>query len=272
MPMLSILICTINNRVAVVPEMLLSERPDVEYIVSVQYTDEKYLEAIPPILNQRRDVKVVTLWGRGLSRNRNNALSCCTTPLVLISDDDVRYTHAYLDAVIEAFAAHPDADVITFKANDASGNPLRHYASFPFDYEHQPRGNYYISFELALRISDCIASFDDRFGLGAEYLCAGEEDVFLYDCHKRGARILSLPIPACYTLDSATTGTFFMTKPCVRRSKGAVHCVLHGRFGAYIRMIREVICLKASWAKRLSMLRDTFDGIEYIARGKRNIR
>ena len=36
---LSLLICTINDRITGVPEMLLPERPDVEYVVSFQYTD-----------------------------------------------------------------------------------------------------------------------------------------------------------------------------------------------------------------------------------------
>lgn len=268
MPKLSILICTIDSRVTTLPDILLSERTDVEYVVSVQYTDEKYLAEIPQILKDRPDVKIFTLAGRGLSRNRNNALAHCTTPLALISDDDVRYTHAYLDAVIEAFAVHSTADIITFNALDASGNPLREYSPYAFDYEHQPRGNYYISFEIALRLSERIACFDERFGLGADYLCAGEEDVFLYDSRKRGAKILSLPITACYTLDSATTGTFFLTEPRVRRSKGAVHCVLHGQFGAYIRMIHEVMCIKAPLRKRIAMLKDTFAGIHYIAKAK----
>ena len=58
---LDVLICTIDERIALVPAILLPMRADVNYIVSMQYTDEAYLQQIPQVLRERADVKVVTL-------------------------------------------------------------------------------------------------------------------------------------------------------------------------------------------------------------------
>ena len=41
---LDVLICTYNERVVHVPDVLLPYRPDVSYIVSMQYTDKKYFQ------------------------------------------------------------------------------------------------------------------------------------------------------------------------------------------------------------------------------------
>ena len=71
---LNILICSLNKGIVRVPEVLLETRPDVAYIVSYQYTDERYLELIPSILKTRNDVQLFCYKGEGLSANRNLAM------------------------------------------------------------------------------------------------------------------------------------------------------------------------------------------------------
>ena len=71
---LNVLISTLNNGIERVPHIQLAPRTDVAYIVSMQYTDEVYLQQIPTELQERSDVQVVTMAGKGLSRNRNNAM------------------------------------------------------------------------------------------------------------------------------------------------------------------------------------------------------
>ena len=44
---LDVLICTYNERVVHVPDVLLPYRPDVSYIVSMQYADKKYSNIYP---------------------------------------------------------------------------------------------------------------------------------------------------------------------------------------------------------------------------------
>lgn len=80
---LDVLICTYNERVVHVPDVLLPYRPDVSYIVSMQYTDKKYFQYIPGELKNRRDVKLIFLEGKGLSRNRNHCLDAATGDIAL---------------------------------------------------------------------------------------------------------------------------------------------------------------------------------------------
>ena len=61
---LDVLICTYNERIVHVPDVLLPYRPDVSYIVSMQYTDKKYFQYIPGELKNRRDVKLIFLDSR----------------------------------------------------------------------------------------------------------------------------------------------------------------------------------------------------------------
>ncbi|MBF1075450.1 MAG: glycosyltransferase family 2 protein, partial [Prevotellaceae bacterium] len=81
---LSLLICTINDRIKSVPQMLLPQRNDVEYVVSFQYTDPMFLDMVPDALRRRSDVHILPFLGAGLSANRNNALRHCSTALAAI--------------------------------------------------------------------------------------------------------------------------------------------------------------------------------------------
>ena len=56
------------------PHLLKPEREDVRYVVSFQYTDEKFLSFIPDAL-RREDVRIVTLPGRGLWQGKTCVLA-----------------------------------------------------------------------------------------------------------------------------------------------------------------------------------------------------
>ena len=97
---LELLICTLDERIARVPDILLPARPDISYLVSMQYTDPKFLDHVPDVLRQRPDVRLIFLEGKGLSRNRNHCLDAATGDLALIVDDDCRYREEYFDRII----------------------------------------------------------------------------------------------------------------------------------------------------------------------------
>ena len=44
---LHVLVCTLDEGITRVPHLLKPEREDVRYVVSFQYTDEKFLSFIP---------------------------------------------------------------------------------------------------------------------------------------------------------------------------------------------------------------------------------
>ena len=57
---LDVLICSLNKGIVRVQDVLLPPKEGVHYIVSYQYTDERYLDLIPEVLKQRDDVTVYT--------------------------------------------------------------------------------------------------------------------------------------------------------------------------------------------------------------------
>lgn len=262
-PTLSILICTINDRIKDVAGMLLPERPDVCYIVSFQYTDTMFLQMVPAILRERPDVEVLPHPSVGLSVNRNAALRACRTALGLIADDDTRFTDSQIDSVIRCFNDHPEVDIACFQAIYADGTPLKDYPTYSFNYRDTPRGYYYCSLEIALRTDTELPLFDARFGLGASFLNCGEEEVFLYHASCAGLNIRYFPIVTATTRQGLTTGARFATDVRVRRSKGAVLYVIHGLIGGYLRLCKTAILQPGH---RWQAYRDMLDGMKYILR------
>ena len=55
---LDILICSLNKGIVRVQDVLLPQQENVRYIVSYQYTDERYLDLIPSCLSTRTDVTI----------------------------------------------------------------------------------------------------------------------------------------------------------------------------------------------------------------------
>lgn len=263
MPQLSILVCTINDRVRLVPELLLPERADVVYVVAFQYTDSIFLDMIPEELRLRPDVEILPHPSTGLSRNRNVALGACRTEYALIADDDVRYTNEQLDMVIRTFQSHPDVDIACFQARNYDGKFLKTYPSTDFDYAHTPKNYFYSSVEIALRGDVEFPRFDTRLGLGSTYLACGEEEVFLYQSHCIGLHIHYFPELLCTYHHGLASSALFLENKRVRRSRGAVHHIIHGAVGGFLHIVKEAL-LQPSM--RWISFRDMMDGYRYIFR------
>ena len=223
---LSILICTIDAGIEKVPSVLMSPTSEVNYVVSLQYTEERFLEMVPQELREREDVTVTTLEGRGLSRNRNNAIMHATGDVCLIADDDNRYKKEWVETILNAYKEHPEADIITFQAQNMDGKPLHPY---PTDFVS--------SVEMTFKRNIGIA-FDERFGLGSKHLCAGEEQVFMKDARKAGKRIMY--VAQCIVQTPAnTTGTNFLHNKKMQITKGATFRYVYGTADALWRSVKE---------------------------------
>ena len=61
---LDILICSLDKGVVRVQDVLLPPQENVRYIVSYQYTDDRYLELIPKVLSKRTDISVYSYKGQ----------------------------------------------------------------------------------------------------------------------------------------------------------------------------------------------------------------
>ena len=244
---LQLLICTINQGIGNLREHLLPFRPDVSYLVSWQYTDET--PQIPSWIEERDDVELILLKGKGLSHNRNNTLDKATADIVKICDDDEHWTNADFDAILNAFEANPDADIIQFQARGLQKIYPPQYTS---------------SVELAMR-REGIGSFrfDERYGLGSPYLNAGEEAIFMHDARKKGLKIIYLPISVCETKRDSTGQQ--ITNPLSIRSKGAVWTYTRGAFYAYVKALRESFGIGLrSHTNPVELFRNFHLGIKYI--------
>lgn len=261
---LNVLISTLNNGIERVPHILLAPRTDVAYIVSMQYTDEVYLQQIPTELQERSDVQVVTMAGKGLSRNRNNAMRYATGDIALIADDDVRYKNEYFDSIIATFEQHTTLDVAHFMIKATDGNYIKAYPNHSYTYPHIPKGMYVTSPEIVVRISSVRNKlyFDERFGLGSPHFVCGEEEIFLYEAHRMGMDIRFFP-QCVVEAPSDSTGTRTYTDERVMMAKGAMHYYLHGA-SAWLRMFKFALTAALSRKGNFgTLLRNTFKGIDY---------
>lgn len=237
MSAISILVCTLNDRITTVPAMLLKERCDVRYVVSFQFTDDMFLDMIPPILQERKDVTLLLYPSTGLSANRNNSLRHCSTPFAIISDDDTRFTDEVFDKILEDFRTNEQLDIIRYSDG-----------------------------RLACRMTTHLPAFDTRFGLGSQFLSCGEEEVFLHQAKTYGLLIHKREEPLDPTHPYQGPWLRFGTDKRVRRSWGALQYMKHSTLRAFGRIVYKALSEGYGWKGRWMYFRDLYDGLTYIIR------
>lgn len=219
---LEILICSFNKGIVKVEDTLRPQRDGVRYIVSFQYTDERYLEMIPPTLTERPDVKVFKYRGQGLSSNRNQALTHATADVVMYADDDTRLKDNTYEHVISIFEKHPEVDVALFCASTYTGRMLKDYPKEEQDVLRVPSDYHVSTIEMAFRRERVqgVIRYDERFGLGTRFLTCGEEDIWLFDVLRHGLKVRFFP--KCILETSAMMKhTLLYVDAGVQRSYGA---------------------------------------------------
>ncbi len=259
---LEVAICTIDDRIKRISNILLKPRADVKYLVAYQYTDNHHLENLKSAALQRPDVRVVCMEGRGLSRNRNNALRHATGDVLLIADDDVQYDEDSFGIILRHFQLDDQLDIACFQALKKSGGVLHRYASKTYLFQNRPHGTYFNSTEVAVRPGRDMPRFDERFGLGAPFLSAGEEEIFLFDAVGKGLKVQYFP-EVIVRVPGDTTGTKFNEDASVQRSKGAVLCWMHGPFGALLRCLKHAIVTRGI-RHRAKAFYEMLRGIVYV--------
>lgn len=255
---LQVLVCTIGEegiqRVCSTPRPRV---PGVEYIICWQQPNNPL--SIPPALKARSDIRIVIHHTRGLSCNRNRAMNESDAPFCLIGDDDVEYAAEGLNALIEAFALHPHADIICTRYT-CNGAYVKPYGLEPFTLDNAPKGWYPTSFEIAYRRESPAGEtrFCEQFGLGAPLFRAGEEDIWLYDSMRTGAQAICLPIDIGKH-DRPTTGERHAAEAWFVMTHGAVMSHIHPRSWIARCMVHSVrqriwyasrymlLCLKGAW-------------------------
>lgn len=189
---INILISTINEGIDKIADVVLSPRNFVSYIVSHQYTDDKY-KYIPEEL-LRPDIQVSHIKGKGVAKSRNNAIALADGDIGLFADDDVTYQHSDIDILKKTFVENRDLDVAIFKIRTPSGE--REYKEFPAEkteYKKAPEvGTVQIAFDIA-SIKENNIWFDERFGAGRPLLVCNDERIFVQDCINAGLEVVFFP-------------------------------------------------------------------------------
>ena len=226
---LDILICSLNKGIVRIDDLLLPQRKGVRYIVSYQYTDERYLELVPAALSSRVDVLVSAYKGQGLSSNRNHALELAKADLVMFADDDARLTAEAVDCILNTFEQHPQLDVAFYRASTYTGKLLKKYPEVEREITSIPDDYTISTIEMVCRRESIQGKvhFDERFGLGTRFLTCGEEEVWLFDALRAGLSIRYFPLKIVETSTMLKRSMIYVDAG-VQRSKGALTYYKYG--------------------------------------------
>ncbi len=191
---LNLLIATIDEGIERVAANIPAPYPGLGFIVSHQITAEQF--RVLPAELKRPDVTVTVLEGKGLSRNRNNALLMADGDIALLADDDAIYRPEHFERVFRVFEEDSEIDVACFKIDTPVGEPeYKDYSPEPYSLNEESR-HYISSLEIAFKVAPVNGKsilFDERFGLGSELIESGEEAVFIFDCVRAGLKVLFIP-------------------------------------------------------------------------------
>lgn len=264
---LDILICSLNKGIVRIEDVLSEPRPDVRYIVSYQYTDERYLELIPEILTRREDVELHSYMGQGLSRNRNYALERATGDLVIYADDDSRLTHDAPNHIFKIFKENPQLDVAFFRACTYTGKMLKQYPEQARKIDHLPEDYSISTIEMVFRREKVqgIIRFDERFGLGTKFLTCGEEDIWLVDALRLGLQMKYFPVHIVETSTMLKRSMIYVDAG-VQRSRGAFTYYRYGMKAWLYCFCFALNCTRRGLTHFYPMLRHLYQGILYLQR------
>lgn len=262
-----ILICTFNKGIVRVGDILLPKNENIRYVVSFQYTDERYTKLIPESLTMRDDVVLSQYKGKGLSANRNHALNLATSDLVVFADDDARFSEKSIEQGVAVFEKNPDVDIAFFQASTYTGRPLKEYPKESYQLKDTRFKISIIEMVARREKTQGVLRFDERFGLGAPFLTCGEEEVWLKDAFDKGLKIFYYPINIVETSMLLQDKLIYINAG-VQRSFGAVSYYLYGNKAWWL-------CLAYAWkaaAARMShfvpMLKHFYQGISYVRHTK----
>lgn len=189
---IDVLISVVNAQIARLKDLPQNLQEGVRFIISFQYTDEKYLEMIPAELKNSPDISIVMKKERGLSVSRNAVLGHATADLIYFIDDDTHLLPDTFATIRKTFEENPDVDIAAFEAQTYSGDTLREYPQ---------KGKEMKFFELDLyKVLACetvcrrgkvqgTLHYDGRFGLGSHCALCYEQQVFLAEALKAGLKI-----------------------------------------------------------------------------------
>lgn len=137
--------------------------------------------------------KFISFFEKGLSRSRNKGIKYSTSDICIMADDDMYYINDYEKIIIQSYNKIPDADIIAFLIeNEADKNYKKRLKAGRIGFLNSMKlSSVQITFKRQSIVKNNI-KLDEEFGTGSTYYW-GEENVFLYDCLKKGLKIYYVP-------------------------------------------------------------------------------
>lgn len=264
---LEVLVCTIDNGINNINRLILAPIKGVSYLISWQHSENFTPAEIPEEL-KRNDIKIVTMNGRGLSRNRNNAICIASADICLIADDDCTYQQEYFLDVIHTFQTNPTLDIATFKMQQ--NHESKKYANHTFNLKQYPKGYYVSSIEIAFRRTSVQGKlrFNELFGLGAPTLQSGEDNIFIHDALKMGLNCQFFPI-TIVEHNHPTTSTTGVSKVGVIMAEGAYIGIAYPLTAPLRLLLKAYRLNKANQLGFFHNLHHLIAGITYYHKQKR---
>lgn len=219
--------CRINN-------LNLRIIRNVSYIIVHQKYEEGCLEQIA-YFQGRDDIIYIKTDSVGLTCSRNIALEHFNADVGLISDDDVEFMDDIYHKIVNEY--NGKTGVKLFKI--IISNDTREFRLYPKGNKKYSKIDLLrvcsIEITFSKDVIDKGLRFDERFGIGGEFIC-GEESVFLKQAYDLNIPIEYINIPIAYHQEYSTATGVVTDK--ILEAKGAVYNVIFGRVLSLIFIFR----------------------------------
>ena len=217
---LQILVSAVNQEAQALAEKM---KLPAESIIINQCRENRYEE----FMLQGNRIRCYHLSERGVGLSRNNALLRADKDICLFADEDIVYRTGADQMILDAFALHPEADMLLFNVEVTQSR--RTYWTENFHRVHWYNCGRYPAYSFALRtdkMHGANLTYSLYFGGGAKY-ANGEDSLFIRDAIKAGLRVYAIPVvigeevPRPSTWFSGFTEKFF-------HDRGVLYHVLYG--------------------------------------------
>lgn len=202
----------------------------------------------------------------GLSKSRNKAIRESKGDICMLADDDMYYVKKYESVVRKSYLKYNNADLIAFYV-DNEVNKLKKFnlkeGRIGF-LKSMKLSSVQITFKKK-SIIDRNIMFDIAFGAGTDNLM-GEENIFLYECLKKGLKIYYVPIKIA-TLKKDTQSSWF-------KGYDRDYFIAKGRvFMRMTKIFAPILIIQFAIRKRKKFQYHvtTLDAIKYMFRGAFNV-
>lgn len=209
------------------------------------------------------DCRVFSYCEKGLSKSRNRAINKSSGEIIAIADDDMTYCDDYEKIIISAYEKYRNADIIAFHVENSDSERGKKKRK-------EKKSNFLTSMkiqsvQLTMRRESIIKNnllFNENFGAGAKWFM-GEENIFLYDCLKKGLKIYYVPDTIARLNDSESTWfrgfnkEYFIVKGGVYYEMSKIFCPLF--------ILQFAIRKKKKYKNEMSII----EAIKFMNQGKK---